>query len=45
MPIIGFLCGVLTVFAVIIFSNKVDRGLSNNTVILGMVLSLLLVQC
>ena len=41
MPIIGFLCGVLTVFAVIIFSNKVDRGLSNNTVILaGMVLSL-----
>lgn len=41
MPIIGFLCGVLTVFFVIIFSNKVDRGLSNDTVILtGIVLSL-----
>ncbi|WP_300349058.1 iron ABC transporter permease [Clostridium sp.] len=41
MPIIGFICGVITVFMVIIFSNKVDRGLSNNTVILaGMVLSL-----
>lgn len=41
LPFIGFLFGVLTVFLVIIFSSKVDRGLSNNTVILsGMVLSL-----
>lgn len=41
LPIIGFLCGVVTIFTVILFSNKVDRGFSNNTIILsGMVLSL-----
>lgn len=41
LPIIGFVCGVLTVFTVIIFANKVDKGMSNNTVILaGMVFSL-----
>lgn len=41
LPMIGFLCGVITIFTVIIFSNKVDRGFSNNTVVLaGMVLSL-----
>ena len=41
LPVIGFLSGLLTVFTVIIFANKVDRGLSNNTIILaGMVFSL-----
>lgn len=41
LPFIGFIAGVITVFSVIIFSNKVDRGLSNTTIILsGMVFSL-----
>lgn len=41
LPFIGFLAGVITVFSVIIFSNKVDKGLSNTTIILaGMVFSL-----
>ncbi|MGL5414563.1 MAG: FecCD family ABC transporter permease [Clostridium sp.] len=41
MPLIGFICGVITIFTVIMFANKVDRGFSNNTLILsGMVLSL-----
>ncbi|GHT49080.1 corrinoid ABC transporter permease [Spirochaetia bacterium] len=40
-PIAGFISGLLTVFAVITFSAKIDKSLSNNTVILsGMVLSL-----
>lgn len=41
LPIIGFLCGVTTVFTVILFANRVDKGMSNNTIILaGMVFSL-----
>ena len=41
LPFIGFICGLITVLAVIIFSKRVDKGLSNNTVILaGMVFSL-----
>ena len=41
LPVIGFICGTITVFTVIIFSSKVDKGMSNNTVILaGMVFSL-----
>lgn len=41
LPIIGFICGLITVFTVIIFSNKVDKSMSNNTIILaGMVFSL-----
>ncbi|MTL74702.1 iron chelate uptake ABC transporter family permease subunit, partial [Turicibacter sanguinis] len=41
LPVIGFICGLATVFSVILFANKVDRGLSNNTMILaGMVFSL-----
>ena len=41
LPVIGFICGLSTVFSVILFANKVDRGLSNNTMILaGMVFSL-----
>lgn len=41
LPIIGFLFGLFTVFFVIGFSAKIDRTLSNNTIILsGMVFSL-----
>lgn len=41
LPSIGFIAGLITMFSVIIFSNKVDRGLSNSTIILsGMVFSL-----
>ncbi len=41
LPFIGFLSGLLTVTLVILFSNRVDRGMSNNTIILsGMVFSL-----
>lgn len=41
LPFIGFVTGLITVFTVIIFANKVDKGLSNNTIILaGMVFSL-----
>lgn len=41
LPVIGFLSGVITVFVVIAFANKVDRSLSNSTIILaGMVFSL-----
>ncbi|MGG7177040.1 FecCD family ABC transporter permease [Clostridium paraputrificum] len=41
LPFIGFIAGLVTVFTVIIFANKVDKGLSNNTIILsGMVFSL-----
>jgi iron complex transport system permease protein len=41
LPTIGFISGLITVFSVIIFANKVDRGLSNTTIILaGMVISL-----
>lgn len=41
LPLIGFLCGLLTVFAIIVFSSKVDKNISNSTIILsGMVFSL-----
>ena len=41
LPIVGFLSGLATVFAVIAFTKRVDKELSNNTIILvGMVFSL-----
>ncbi|WP_042274987.1 FecCD family ABC transporter permease [[Clostridium] dakarense] len=41
LPIIGFLFGLGTVYSVIKFSAKIDKTMSNNTIILcGMVLSL-----
>jgi iron complex transport system permease protein len=41
LPIAGFVSGLLTVCAVLVFSAKLDKSLSNNTIILlGMVLSL-----
>ena len=41
LPLVGFLFGLATVFIVITFSSKIDRTMSNNTIILsGMVLSL-----
>ena len=41
LPIVGFLFGLVTVYLVILFSNKIDKTMSNNTIILaGMVFSL-----
>jgi iron complex transport system permease protein len=41
LPVAGFLFGILTVYIVITFSSKLDRTMSNNTIILfGMVFSL-----
>ena len=41
LPLVGFLFGLFTVFIVIAFSSKIDRTMSNNTIILsGMVFSL-----
>lgn len=41
LPIIGFLFGLATVFIVIAFASKIDKTMSNNTIILaGMVFSL-----
>lgn len=41
LPIVGFLFGLTTVYSVITFSSKIDKTMSNNTIILcGMVLSL-----
>lgn len=41
LPIVGFLFGLATVFTVISFSAKIDKMMSNHTIILcGMVLSL-----
>ncbi len=41
LPLIGFIFGLITVFSVIVFSTKIDKTMSNNTVVLvGMVLSL-----
>lgn len=41
LPLIGFLFGLCTVYGVIIFSSKIDKTMSNNTIILaGMVFSL-----
>mgnify|MGYP004488663901 CR=1 FL=1 len=41
LPVVGFICGLITVFAVVIFSSRVDKTMGNNTLILaGMVFSL-----
>jgi len=41
MPIVGFLCSLATMIIVLLFASKVDKKLSNNTIILtGMVFSL-----
>ncbi|WP_455539482.1 FecCD family ABC transporter permease [Terrisporobacter sp.] len=41
LPFVGFIFGLITMFSVIIFSSKIDKAMSNNTIILvGMVLSL-----
>lgn len=41
LPIVGFLFGLSTVYLVIVFSAKIDKTMSNNTIILaGMVFSL-----
>jgi len=41
MPIVGFLCGIVTIFAIVKFTSIVDKGMSNTTIILsGMVFSL-----
>jgi iron complex transport system permease protein len=41
MPVAGFFFGLLTVYLVITFSSKLDKTMSNNTIILfGMVFSL-----
>lgn len=46
LPIIGFIGGLITVYIVILFSKKVDKSLSNNTIILaGMVFSLFVNGC
>jgi iron complex transport system permease protein len=43
LPLTGFVFGLLTVFFVAAFSSRIDRSMSNNTIILcGMVLSLFL---
>lgn len=43
MPVTGLVFGLATVIAVVTFSARIDRSLSNNTIILaGMVLSLFL---
>ena len=43
LPLTGFIFGLLTVFFVAAFSSRIDRSMSNNTIILcGMVLSLFL---
>jgi iron complex transport system permease protein len=41
LPLTGFVFGLCTVFAVVAFSSKIDKSMSNNTVIIcGMVFSL-----
>ena len=41
LPFVGFIFGLITMFSVIVFSTKIDRAMSNNTIVLvGMVLSL-----
>ena len=43
LPLTGFIFGVLTVFFVASFSSRIDKSMSNNTIILcGLVLSLFL---
>ncbi|MDR2923952.1 MAG: iron ABC transporter permease [Treponema sp.] len=46
LPLTGFVFGLLTVFFVAAFSSRIDRSMSNNTIILcGMVFSLFLNSC
>ena len=41
LPFVGFIFGLFTVYLVILFSSKIDKTMSNNTIILaGMVFSL-----
>ena len=41
LPIVGFIFGLITVFGVVKFSSKIDKTMSNNTIVLaGMVFSL-----
>jgi iron complex transport system permease protein len=41
LPLAGFIFGMITVFSVIAFSSRMDKNMSNNTIILcGMVFSL-----
>lgn len=41
LPLVGFICSLLTVILILKFASKVDRSLSNNTIILsGLVFSL-----
>lgn len=41
LPVVGFLCSMITVYCVLAFAKRVDRSLANNTIILaGMVFSL-----
>ena len=41
LPIVGLISGIITVFAVVKFSSKIDKTMSNNTIVLaGMVFSL-----
>ncbi|GAB6169536.1 iron ABC transporter permease [Clostridium carnis] len=41
LPLVGFLCSLITMIIVLLFATKVDKSLSNNTIILtGMVFSL-----
>ncbi|MBB6623663.1 FecCD family ABC transporter permease [Clostridium gasigenes] len=41
LPLIGFICSLLTVILILKFASKVDKSLSNNTIILaGLVFSL-----
>ncbi len=43
LPLVGILCSVATIFAMILLANKLDKSFGSNTVILtGMVLSLFL---
>jgi len=43
LPVVGFLFGVVTVFMVAAFSSRIDKSMSNNTIILcGMIVSLFL---
>ncbi|MCL2608597.1 MAG: iron ABC transporter permease [Treponema sp.] len=43
LPVVGFSFALVTVFVVVIFSSRVDRSMSDNTIILcGMVISLFL---
>jgi len=43
LPLVGFVFGVVTVFMVAAFSSRIDKSMSNNTIILcGMIVSLFL---